>query len=98
MGEMAKNRPKSLIFTDFVSNENLNYFLCSCTKPIFGKYVVPDYECYKKLASRLWPVLFTLTDFLLLHTLFCSVAKYKVNAIAIFLSKLEHRPLSSYIY
>ena len=31
-------------------------------------------ECYKKLASRSWPVLFTL-PFFLLHTLFSSVAK-----------------------
>ena len=26
-------------------------------------------ECYKKLASRLWPVLFILTYFFLTHTL-----------------------------
>ena len=32
-------------------------------------------ECYKKLSSRLWPMLFTLTNFSLLHTLFSSVAK-----------------------
>ena len=31
--------------------------------------------CYKKLASRLWPMLFILTDFFLLHTLFSSAAK-----------------------
>ena len=29
-------------------------------------------ECYKKLVSRLWPVLFTLTYFFLTHTLFSS--------------------------
>ena len=35
-------------------------------------------ECYKKVASRSWPVLFTLTDFFLLHTLFSSVANKKL--------------------
>ena len=43
-------------------------------------------------------MLFTFTDFFLLHTLFSSVEKYKVVAIAVFLSKLEHRPLFSYLY
>ena len=33
---------------------------------------------YKKLTSRLWPMLFTLTYFFLIHTLSCSAAKQKV--------------------
>ena len=34
-------------------------------------------ECYKKLVSRWWPVLFTLTYFFLTHTHSCSAAKWK---------------------
>ena len=33
------------------------------------------YECYKKLASRSCPMLFTLTYFFLIYTLYCSAAK-----------------------
>ena len=55
-------------------------------------------ECYKKFASRSRPMLFTLTGFFLLHTLFSFVVKQKIVAIAIFLSKLDHRPLFSYLY
>ena len=43
-----------------------------------GEQSIPyenHYDYYKKLASRLWPVLFTLTNFFLLHTLFSSAAK-----------------------
>ena len=52
-------------------------------------------ECYRKHPSRSWPVLFTLTYFWFLHTLFYS--KIKVVAIVVFLRKLYHRPLFSYI-
>ena len=51
-------------------------------------------ECYKKLASISWPVLFTLNYFFLIHTLSSSAAV----VIAAFLSKLDHRPLFNYIY
>ena len=43
-----------------------------------GEQSIPyenHYDYYKKLASRSWPVLFTLTNFFLLHTLFSSAAK-----------------------
>ena len=55
-------------------------------------------ECYKKLASRLWPLLFTLTYYFLLHTLSSHAAKEKVVVITVFLSKLDHRTLFNYIY
>ena len=46
-------------------------------------------KCYKKLVSRLWPVLFTLTWFFLIHAPFSSAGK-KVAAIAVFIIKLDH--------
>ena len=53
---------------------------------------------YKKVASRLWLMLFTLTKFFLKHTLSSSEGTQKFVVIAVFLSKLGHRPLFNGIY
>ena len=53
-------------------------------------------KCYKKLASGLWSMLFTLTYFF--HTLSSSTAKQNVVTITVFLSKLDHQMLFNYIY
>ena len=53
---------------------------------------------YKKVASRLHSMLFTLTKFFLKHTLSSSEGKQKFALIAVFLSKLDHRPLFNGIY
>ena len=50
-------------------------------------------KCYKKLASRSWPVLFTLTCYFPVHAFSSSARKEKVVVIAVFLSKLDHRLL-----
>ena len=50
-------------------------------------------ECCKKLISRSWPVLFTLTYLFLIHEFCSSAGKQKVVVIAVFLNKLDHRPL-----
>ena len=55
-------------------------------------------KCYQNLASRLWPMLFTLTKFFLKHTLSSSEGTQKFVVIAVFLSKLGHRPLFNGIY
>ena len=73
--------------------------LCWWHDYIFQSFPYENHcKCYKKLAWRLWPVLFTLTDFFLLHTLSSSTGKKKVVLIAVFLSKLDHRPLFNDIY
>ena len=53
---------------------------------------------YKKVASRLRSMLFTLTKFFLKHTLSSSEGKYKSAVIAVFLNKLDHRPLFNGVY
>ena len=55
-------------------------------------------ECYKKLASRSWPVLFTLTYFFLYMHSPLLLENGKVVAIAIFLTKLDHIQLFNDIY
>ena len=55
-------------------------------------------KCYKKHASGLWPVLFTLNYFFLFHTLSSSAAKLNVVVISVFLTKLGHILLFSYKY
>ena len=55
-------------------------------------------EYYKKLAWRLWSVLFTLTEFFLIHGLSLSKGKWTFVVIAVFLSKLGQRPLLNGIY
>ena len=47
---------------------------------------------------RIKIVAFYTNRFFLLHTLFTSAAKQNVAAIAVFLSKVDHGPLFSYIY
>ena len=54
-------------------------------------------KCYKKLASRLWSMLYTLTIFFL-YILSSSTGKQKVFVIIYFLSKLDHIPLINDIY
>ena len=50
-------------------------------------------ECYKRLPSRSWSMLFTLTIFSFTYTLpVCA----KIIVIAVFLSKLNHRTLFNY--
>ena len=53
-------------------------------------------KCYKKLESRLWPVLFTVIYFPLIFFSFSAV-KQKV-VIAVFLSEIHHRPVYNDIY
>ena len=53
---------------------------------------------YKKVTSTLLSMLLTLTKFFLKHALFSSEGKQKFAVIAVFLSKLDHRPLFNGIY
>ena len=60
----------------------LQCYTCNTVRVFFGKMGPKQYfpyenhrECYKKLAWRSWPVLFTLTDFFLIHTLSSSAGK-----------------------
>ena len=55
-------------------------------------------KCYKKFASRSWPMLLTLPNFFLMNTLLSFARKSQVAAIAVFPSKLDHRPLFNDIY
>ena len=41
-----------------------------------------QWECYRKLALRLWPMLFTLTYFFLIHTLPSFAGKLKVAVVS----------------
>ena len=50
-------------------------------------------ECYKKLASWSWPVLFALTNFFLIHTVFFWWKIKTFFVMAVFLSKLDLTPL-----
>ena len=43
----------SLIFTEFVYNEDLCYLLCSCTNPIFWKDLVPEILAKMLSASQI---------------------------------------------
>ena len=53
-------------------------------------------ECYKKLASKLWPLLFTLTYFFFyIHS---PRLWQNIVVITVFLSKLDHKTLFNYIY
>ena len=55
-------------------------------------------ECYKNLASRSWPMLFTLNYFFLyIHSPYLLENK-KLLWSSVFLSKLDYRPLFNYIY
>ena len=51
------------------------------------------HQSYRNFTSRSCPVLFTITDFFLIHTLSSSAEKFVV--IAALLSKLDHRSLFS---
>ena len=55
-------------------------------------------DSYKKLASRSWPMLFTLTYFFLMHILSSSAGKEKVAVITVFLSKLDGRSMFNCLY
>ena len=56
------------------------------------------YDYYKKLASRTWTVLFTLTYFSIFFLIHAVCWKIKIVVIVVFLSKLDHRPLFNDIY
>ena len=73
------SRKLSAVFIILIESMNkINCFLGHCFTFFPGRQVFP-YEnyckCYKKLTSRLWPMLFTLTYLFLIHTHSCSAAK-----------------------
>ena len=100
---LLKSMPCSLKFNTLLMKPLSDLSLLLSSFPIYLMHLLLSfpkqhhYECYKKLAPRSWPALFTLTNFLLIHTL-SSAGKWKVVVISLFLSKLYHRPLFNNIY
>ena len=84
-----------LCYHDIVKTIRSNYQIL-CNYQFFSNE--NHWNCYKKLASRSWPVLFTITIFSYTCTLlFCWKIK-KAVLITVFPSTLEYKPLFNDIY
>ena len=88
----------------YKSKQIISYLLCPLNSYVYKKRGFQSFpyenpcEYYKKLVSRSWLLLFTLTYFFLNKIRTPHLLGKKVVVVAVFLSRLDHRPLFSDIY